>query len=166
MATKEGGGYGSALGSKFTRIWSYLVKGPLSNPGLIGTTGPVTQNGGDVILEAGMFCALWSEGYRLQEQADHCRWDLLVLPQDGAYRRPYGSSRSSQSGWIQIIPYSMNVLYQPADSFLLRWAIILYMLLPFTVPPPMTVICDCSTQPTFYTQSSHPYHHVLPIRLE
>jgi hypothetical protein len=68
MATKEGGGYGSALGSKFTRVWSYLVKGPLSNPGLIGTTGPVGQNGGEMILEAGMLSALWIEGYDYKDK--------------------------------------------------------------------------------------------------
>lgn len=80
MVPKEqGGGYGAALGSKWTRIWSYLRDGPLRSPGLIGTTGPVSQNGGEMILEAGEF---WYRQNRIDSMGKLKRYrgNLLLLP--------------------------------------------------------------------------------------
>lgn len=48
--------YESELGSSMNRVWEGLKQGPLRNIGMANSVGPKSQNGGEMVLEQGMFC--------------------------------------------------------------------------------------------------------------
>jgi hypothetical protein len=45
--------YEKGLGSTLARLWGALKSGPGKNIGHVGQTGPISQNGGEIVLEAG-----------------------------------------------------------------------------------------------------------------
>jgi len=90
--------YESDLGGIMTRTWSALKEGPMRNISHVNSVGPKSQNGGEVILEAGkwhiapLFGRYWPEAaimtdnidgtcsflHRMEHAADHTEIKALT----------------------------------------------------------------------------------------
>lgn len=97
--------YTSTLGSQFNRVWDALKAGPMKNIGHVSSVGPKSQNGGEMILEAGQsFCPslLLVEECILIRVCD--RWNMLIHVSDAKHSGPHGSRRARQSYRSDIHP--------------------------------------------------------------
>lgn len=74
--------YEKDLGGMFSRTWQSVKDGPMKNIGHVNAVGPKSQNGGEVVLDAGKFFtvlvveALSADGsvllfHRMAHTADH-----------------------------------------------------------------------------------------------